>query len=160
MAKTYKIVQGNVGKVGDLRTVGKENRPVINLSVAVTDRRKKGDEWEDGPTNWIEVTAWGKLAENIDATWKPGDRVFVYGVESMKDPYTTKEGEERSARPFVTAEIAGHDETYFPATQERKSKSNDSTPKSSTPKSESNSKSNSDLDSFLSPESNGDDTFF
>ena len=70
------VLVGNVGRVYDLRTVGSENRKVIDFTIAVTPRKKVGDEWTDGDTYWSTVTAWGRLAENIAESFNAGDRIF------------------------------------------------------------------------------------
>lgn len=120
---TQNIV-GNVGQVHDLRTVGKNNTPVIDFSVAVTPRKKDGDEWVDGETYWVNCTAWNRLAENVKASFTPGDPVIVLGRTDMKDGYTNKDGEQVPARPIVVAEFAGIDITRFPAESKRKSGGN------------------------------------
>lgn len=114
------IIVGTVGNIYEPRTVGKENRTVVDFSVAVTPRKRNLEgEWEDGETYWVNCTAWQRLAENIVATWKKGDRVFVYGRTEMKPGYTDKEGVERPGRPIVTADFAGHDNNFYPSTQNR-----------------------------------------
>ena len=52
---------------------------VTDLRVATTQRRRVGEEWEDGETLWFGVTCWKQLAENAVASLKKGDRVTVAG---------------------------------------------------------------------------------
>lgn len=113
------VLVGNVGRVYDLRTVGSENRKVIDFTIAVTPRKKVGDEWTDGDTYWSTVTAWGRLAENIAESFNAGDRVFVYGRTEMKPGYTNREGVEVDARPIIVAEFAGHEVSFNAATSAR-----------------------------------------
>lgn len=112
-------IVGTIGNVYELRTVGRENRKVIDFSVAVTRKKKEGDEWKDRDTYWVNVTAWGTLAENIEKSFKQGDRVIVVGYTDMKPGYTTENGDERPAKPIVVAEFAGHDLTYAHSTLHR-----------------------------------------
>lgn len=113
------IIVGNIGKVYDLRTVGKDNTPVVDFSVAVTPRKRDGDEWKDGETYWVTVTAWNKLAENVAASFNSGDRVIVYGRVEMKDGYTNRDGEAVPARPIMVADFAGLEVSYAPAESKR-----------------------------------------
>jgi single stranded DNA-binding protein len=100
-------IVGNIGSVYEMRTVGKDQRAVIDFTVAVTPRKKVDDDWVDGDTYWANVTAWGKLAENISTSFRSGDRVFVKGRTDMKAGYENKAGEQVPARPMLTADFAG-----------------------------------------------------
>jgi len=108
-------IVGSVGRVYDLRTVGRDNIEVVDFTVAVTPRKKSGDEWVDGTTYWITVTAWGKLAKNISESFRAGDRVFVYGRTEMKEGYQNNDGKDIPARPIVIAEFAGLELAFHPA---------------------------------------------
>lgn len=134
MANVYKRseIVGTVGRVYELRTVGKDNRSVVDFSVAVTERRQNDSgDWEDKDTIWTNCTAWGRLAESISEGWKSGDRVIVVGRGSMKPGYTNKEGVEVEAREILIVEFAGHEDTYTPSTQERNSSGGGSSQRSS-----------------------------
>lgn len=120
MAQLTQTVAGNIAKIYDLRTVGKDNKSVLDFSVAVTTRTKQGEKWVDGDTNWVNCTAWGRLAENIAEHWQPGDRVILIGRVDMKPGYTDKNGNEREARPVMTVDLGGHDNSYFASVQPRK----------------------------------------
>lgn len=113
---------GSVGRVYDLRTVGKDNLEVIDFTVAVTPRKKVDGEWTDGETYWSTITAWGKLAKNIEASLKPGDRVMLKGRTEMKDGYTNKEGIEVPARPIIVADFVAIELSYNPAHSDRPAK--------------------------------------
>lgn len=111
---------GNIGKVYEMRTVGKDNREVIDFSVAVTPRKQVDGEWTDGETYWVNITAWGRLAANIKDSFKQGDRVFIIGRTDMKPAYTHKtSGDEIPARPYVVAEFAGLEISNDPAQSDR-----------------------------------------
>jgi single-strand DNA-binding protein len=112
---------GSIGRKYELRTVGKDQQ-VIDFSIAVTPRKKVDGEWTDGETYWLTVTAWGRLAKNIDESFNSGDRVFVFGRTEMKAGYTNKEGVEVPARSILIAEFAGHEVSYNPAHSDRPAK--------------------------------------
>lgn len=114
---------GSVGRVYDLRTVGANNNEVIDFTVAVTPRKRVDDEWVDGTTYWVTVTAWGRLAKNVSESFRPGDRVVVIGRTEMKDSYTNRDGDEVPARPILIADFAGLEVSYNSAKSDRVAKS-------------------------------------
>jgi single-strand DNA-binding protein len=117
---TQQIV-GNIGKVYEPREVGEQKREVIDFTVAVTPRKKVNDEWVDGDTYWVNVTAWGKLAVNVKESFASGDRVIIIGRTDMKAGYTNKSGEEVPPRPIVVADFAGLEVSNHSAHSTRKS---------------------------------------
>lgn len=72
-------IAGNLTRDPELRFTPSGD-PVVNLSVAVTPRVKKGDEWADGETAFYNVAAWRKEAENVAESLHKGDRVIVTGT--------------------------------------------------------------------------------
>lgn len=56
-------------------------RAVARLRVAVTERKQnqKTQEWEDGPTRFFDVTAWGQLAEHAVEHLARGNRIVAEG---------------------------------------------------------------------------------
>lgn len=83
-------IVGNVGSEPELRFTP-SGAAVCNFSVAVTPRRKNGDQWEDGEATWYRVNAWRGLAENIAESIQKGVRVIVQGrLENRK--YESREG--------------------------------------------------------------------
>lgn len=123
--KNERIIVGNVGRVYELRKVGKDDRSVVDFSVACTPRRRNADtqEWEDGDTIWSNCTAWGTLADNIAETWNPGDPVIIVGRTEMKSGYTNKEGEEVPPREVVILEFGGHENSRYSSTVNKDSSS-------------------------------------
>lgn len=110
---------GNIGQVYEMRRVGSDNRAVVDFTVAVTPRKQVNGEWTDGITNWISVTAWAKLAENIKESFRSGDRVVIIGRTDMKPGYKNKDGVDVPARPYVVAEYAGLEVGNHPASSAR-----------------------------------------
>lgn len=102
-----KTIVGNVGSVYEKRTVGAENRSVIDFTVAVTPRERDGNDWKDGTTSWNNVTVWSKLADNVAASLRSGDRVIVHGREETKAPYEKKDGTMSQERVVIVADFVG-----------------------------------------------------
>lgn len=84
-----------------LRQTG-NNNSVVNFSVAVT--RKRGTEEY---TSFFDCTAWGTLAENINASLHKGDRVVVNG-NLNQDRWEDKEGATQR-KVVINAEAVGPD---------------------------------------------------
>jgi len=124
---------GSIGRVYELRTVGKDNLEVIDFSIAMTPRKRVDGEWTDGETYWTNVTAWGKLAKNVSESATPGDRVIVIGRTEMKAGYTNKDGAEVPAKPIVVAEFVGLELSSHPAHSDRPARGERSDNRSSAP---------------------------
>jgi len=82
------ILMGRLGAKPEMRRVGANSTPVVEVSVA-TSAFSKGER----STDWHNVTLWDKQAELI-CTQDKGDEVFIEG--SIKcDEYTDKDGNKR-----------------------------------------------------------------
>lgn len=129
--KNEQTVIGNIGNVYELRRVGKDNRAVVDFSVAVTPRVREGDEWKDGETTWVSCTAWDRLAENIAASFKDnqgnvkkGDRVIVLGKVKTKPEFTKDDGTVIPAREYVSVDYIGIELGFAPAHSDRQIRAN------------------------------------
>lgn len=93
-------ILGNLGKDPDIRATG-TGKTVASFSVAVKRKytTKQGEDKE--LTDWINVVAWGSLAEAVGNQLKKGSRVFVEGRYSTRS-YEDKSGNKR----YVTEVIA------------------------------------------------------
>jgi single-strand DNA-binding protein len=71
---------------------------VANFTVAITPRKKQGDEWVDDEerTTFYRCTAWRQFAENIAESLQKGQRVIVQGRFTARN-WETKEGEKRTS---------------------------------------------------------------
>lgn len=99
-------VRGNLGADPELRHVGQDQTPVVRLRVAV---RQTAQERERGnPTVWINVTAFGALAERMASTFKSGTPVLLQGLWK-RDEWTDPESGERRHDTYVTALAGGPD---------------------------------------------------
>lgn len=95
-------ILGNLGKDPVLRAT-KTGRAVASLSVAVnrTFTSPQGEQREI--TDWVNVTAWGSLAEAAGNQLRKGTRVFVEGRFTTRS-YDTPDGQKRWVSE-VTANI-------------------------------------------------------
>ena len=101
MDSTVTIV-GSLGRDVELRfTTG--GKGVASFGVAVSRRYQQNGEWQE-KTSWINVTAWGDLAENVAASCVKGTRVLVTGRLEQRE-YETKEGEKRTVVEIVADEV-------------------------------------------------------
>lgn len=105
MANTFTVV-GNLAKDPEIRYT-QNGKPVTSFTMADTPRslNPATNEWEDGTTLWLSVTAWDALAENVAASLAKGMRVVVTGSLTQKN-YTTKDGQERIQLEIKANEVA------------------------------------------------------
>ena len=96
---------GNVAKVEDL-AYSPSGMARISFSVASTPRVKDrtSDEWVDGETMWVRVTAFRSDAENAAESLKKGTRVIVQGRLSQ-EAWEDKEGNKRTSLKLIADEI-------------------------------------------------------
>jgi len=78
-------------------------KAICSFTVACNDRKKNGDQWEDGPPTFFRVTVWEKYGENVAESLVKGDAVLVVGKMSQRD-YQNKDGEKRTSYQEVTAD--------------------------------------------------------
>lgn len=118
-------IVGNVGSEPELRFTP-SGAAVCNFSVAVTPRRKNGDQWEDGEATWYRVNAWRGLAENIAESIQKGTRVIVQGrLENRK--FELREGGTGYSLE-ITADACGPDLMWAHARVQRPDRSQGSRP--------------------------------
>jgi single-strand DNA-binding protein len=68
---------GNLGQDPEVRHTG-SGMAVCELSIAVNERVKKGDQWESH-TEWIRCVVFGKRAENVAKFLSKGSQVYIEG---------------------------------------------------------------------------------
>ena len=91
---------GNLGADPEMRfTSG--GKAVMNLRLACSENRKKGEQWEEH-TEWISVVVWDKRAEGLAKILEKGSRVYIEGPLRTTS-YEDKEGIKRY-KTEVTAE--------------------------------------------------------
>ena len=69
---------------------------VTNFRVASNSRRKnpQTDQWEDGDTTFLSVSAFGGLGENVASRFKKGSKVNIAG--QLKQREYEKDGQRRT----------------------------------------------------------------
>jgi single-strand DNA-binding protein len=97
-------LEGALVRDPEVRFTG-TGKAVTNLTVACRDRvRGPNGEWTDGDATFVDVTVWGKPAENVCESARQGDLLVITGT--LKQEKWEKEGETRS-KLAVTAEHIG-----------------------------------------------------
>lgn len=76
---------------------------VCGFRAVAGSRKKEGDEWVDDKTCWIDVTCWGKTAENVAESLVKGDLVVMIGRIDTQE--WEKDGEKKSKIAFTADEI-------------------------------------------------------
>jgi single-strand DNA-binding protein len=85
--------------------------PVARMRIGFTARRvnRETGEWSDGPTSFLTVQCWRKLAENVAVCLRKGEPVLVKGRLQVRK-YQANDGSDRLAVE-VDASSIGHDLT-------------------------------------------------
>lgn len=94
-------VIGNVGRDVELK-FSAGGTPICKFSLADT-KGKKGDPKQH--TSWYDVVVFNKLAENIAANVRKGDRLMVLGTLQVQD-YEAKDGTKKK-RVEIIADYVG-----------------------------------------------------
>lgn len=94
-------VSGNVGRDPELRqTVTGTN--ILTFSLAVNERVKRGEEWEDY-TNWFDVVVFGRRAEGLSNVLRKGMKVAVSG--KLRYSSWEKDGQKRSKVEIIAENV-------------------------------------------------------
>lgn len=98
-------VAGNLTRQPELRyTPG--GRAVASMRVAETSRVKNAQtgKWEDGPTEFSDVTAWGEQAEHLIESLSKGDRIVAVGTW-QEQSWADKDGQQHSKMVLVARDL-------------------------------------------------------
>lgn len=95
------MASGNIVRDPELRMT-QGGTPVLTFSLAVNDRRKVGDNWEDKP-NFIECSMFGARAESVSNYMQKGTKVCIDGKIDQQS--WEKDGQKRTAIKFIVNEI-------------------------------------------------------
>jgi len=93
---------GNLTRAPEVRFLP-SGTPVCNISIAVNNRTKKGDEWVDDPC-FVDVIIFGKSAEFVGNNVDKGQPVLVTGRLQFRS-WEDKEGNKRSKHEVVADRI-------------------------------------------------------
>lgn len=94
-------ITGNLVRDSELKALP-SGTSVLNFSVAVNERRKKGDEWEDYP-NYFDCVMYGKRAESIARYLRKGTKVTVDG--RLHQSRWEKDGKRNSRVEIIVDEL-------------------------------------------------------
>ena len=88
------FLAGYVATEPTFRTTAR-GKPEAQMRVAYTPRRQNWEtgEWSDGPSSFVSVKCWGKLADNVAVCLRKGEPVVVMGRIQVR-PYD-KDGAQR-----------------------------------------------------------------
>ncbi len=96
------ILVGNLGRDPEVR-FAQSGTAIAKINLAVTERRKNGDSWEDH-TEWVRVTCFGRTAENVGQYLAKGRQIYVEG-RMQTSKYTDREGQEKWSTEVVANNI-------------------------------------------------------
>ncbi|MBL4818103.1 MAG: single-stranded DNA-binding protein [Deltaproteobacteria bacterium] len=89
---------GNLGADPEVR-YSQSGTAMCNLRIAVTERRKEGDNYVDH-TEWFTLVCFGKTAENAQRFLKKGRQVYGDGRFQARK-WTDREGQSRTSLEVV-----------------------------------------------------------
>lgn len=97
-------ITGNLAKDPVIRAT-KTGKAVASFSVGVSKKIKKANGDTLDLTDWINITAWGNLAEAVGNELTKGNYVFIEGRYSTRS-YDTPDGQRRYVTEVVANMIA------------------------------------------------------
>lgn len=106
MSNTSTVI-GHLGADPELRYTP-QGKAVVTFTVADTPRNldRASGQWVDGETDWVKVTAWNELAENVQKSLQKGDKVIVIGSYRSEKYQDKATGENKTTRKLVATEVA------------------------------------------------------
>jgi single-strand DNA-binding protein len=95
----YVKLQGHLGQEIEIREFDK-GRKLAKVSLATNEFKKSSDGTTEKITTWHNLTAWGKLAEDMHSSLQKGNKVVVEGRIAYRQ-FETKSGEKRYMTEIV-----------------------------------------------------------
>ncbi|MCR8671784.1 single-stranded DNA-binding protein [Agrococcus sp. HG114] len=108
-------VVGSLGGDPILKSVNGDQ--VAEFRLACTARRKDGEQWVDGHTNWYSIEAWGGFSRHVVSSLRKGDVVVVLGRLKVDQ---WESGDKRGTSVKIRADHVGHSLRVGPTTRERR----------------------------------------
>jgi single-strand DNA-binding protein len=96
---------GNLGRDPEFKYLQNGTTAVVKFSIGVAMFRPQDG---DKGTTWVDIVAYGDLAETINNTLKKGDKVDVKARLNIR-PYTDKDGNKRKSVEMVAFEAKKHE---------------------------------------------------
>lgn len=97
------IIVGNLGRDPEVR-YGQSGMAVCKLNVAVTERQKVGEKWEDR-VEWVRVVTFGKTAENAGQYLQKGRQIYVEGRLQTSSYKDKESGVERYTTEVIASQL-------------------------------------------------------
>lgn len=94
---------GNLGKDPEIRTFD-NGQKMAKFSLATKEEFTNRNGERSSNTTWHFITAWGKIAERVEAELHKGSFVSIEGRISTRN-YTDKEGQKRYVTEIVANDV-------------------------------------------------------
>jgi single-strand DNA-binding protein len=111
MAKSYNkvIIMGNLTRDPEIRETP-SGQNVVSFSLALNRSYKDGqDQWQE-TTDFIDVTAWGRLADQVSQRLNKGNRAMVDGRLQSRE--WEKDGVKRTKVEVLATDVTFLDVNY------------------------------------------------
>jgi single-strand DNA-binding protein len=108
---------GNLTRDPEIKYTSK-GTAVADLSLAINSREKVGEEWKD-KTTFVDVTAWGRQAENAEKFLKKGRGVLIIGKLELDQWDDKATGQKRSKLKIVANDVQFLPDAATQASSER-----------------------------------------
>jgi single-strand DNA-binding protein len=96
------LLMGNLTRNPELRSTA-NGTAVCSFGLAVNRKYKQGDEWKEDVC-FVDITVWGKQAENCAEYLSKGSAAFIDGRLHLNS-WTTESGEKRSKLEVVAENV-------------------------------------------------------
>ena len=111
------IVLGNLTRVPEIKQLASGNS-VASFSLALNRADKDSDgEWQEA-TDYVDVSAWGVLAQQIHENLDKGSRVLVNGRLTSRSWDDKDTGAKRSKVEVLATDVTFLDKTHIEVTHE------------------------------------------
>lgn len=98
------VIIGNLTRDPEIKfTAGGQALASLRIAHTPRERNPETQDWEDGPTEYFDVTCWRNLAYNVTESLATGDRVIVTG-RWQRQEWTDAEGTPRAKLVLVARE--------------------------------------------------------
>lgn len=117
MNEIFTTVVGNLASEVSIRTTA-SGRAFASFRIASNPRKfnRSINQWVDGDPNYLTVTCWGALAENVMESLKKGDPALVSGKLKVRQ---WQDGEKNGTAVEIDAIAVGADLTRGTSTFKR-----------------------------------------
>lgn len=97
------VIQGNLVADPELRFAA-SGKAIVKMRIASSESRKEGNEWKDGPTCFLDATAFDAIAEQVAEDLHKGSPVLITGRVQQRE-WQDNEGNKRSAYEVLVEAI-------------------------------------------------------